>query len=80
VACLSPSTCLAVGGVLESGSTTKGTMLRTTDGGRTWHRQPSGTPSILNGVACASPSTCFAVGARGTILRSTDGARTWRSV
>ena len=72
VACLSPSTCVAVGD--------SGVILRSTNGGRTWRRQPSGTPNFLFGVACAGPSTCFAVGPRGTILRSTDGGRTWRSV
>src|ERR671932_1612108 len=46
VACPSPSTCVAVGD--------KGTILRSTDGGRTWRSQPnlfSGTPNNLNGVA-----------------------------
>src|SRR5947209_5988361 len=60
VACLRPSTCVAVG----VGST----ILRATDGGRTWRRQPSGVPNDLVGVACPRPSTCFAVGGLGTIL------------
>jgi photosystem II stability/assembly factor-like uncharacterized protein len=34
VDCLSPSTCVAVGGSLSS--TNGGTILRSTDGGRTW--------------------------------------------
>ena len=72
VACPSPSTCVAVGD--------GGTLLRSTDGGRTWRRQPSGTAYALNRVACLSPSTCVAVGGGGTLLRSTDGGRTWRSV
>ena len=74
VACPSPSTCVAVGD--------KGTLLRSTDGGRTWRRQPnpsSGMGTYLSGVACPSPSTCVAVEGGGTILRSTDGGRTWRS-
>jgi photosystem II stability/assembly factor-like uncharacterized protein len=71
VACPSPSTCVAVG--------VKGTIVRSTDGGRTWRSQPSGTTTVLFGVACPSPSTCVAVGG-DTILRSTDGGRTWRSV
>ena len=72
VACLSPSTCVAVGD--------SGTIVRTTDGGSTWSSQPSGTTSVLGGVACPSPSTCVAVGNTGTLLRSTDGGSTWRSV
>ena len=75
VACPRPSTCVAVGG--------EGTILRSTDGGRTWRRQPnplSGTSNYgLYGVSCPSPSTCVAVGG-DTLLRSTDGGRTWRSV
>jgi alpha-tubulin suppressor-like RCC1 family protein len=75
VACPRPSTCVVVGA--------SGTILRSTDGGRTWRRQPnpiSGTPNWLGGVACPSASTCVVVGASGTILRSTNGGRTWRRV
>jgi hypothetical protein len=72
VACLSPSTCVAVGD--------RGTILRSTDGGSTWRRQPSGTTNDLDDVACLSPSTCVVVGDRGTILRTTNGGTTWRSV
>jgi photosystem II stability/assembly factor-like uncharacterized protein len=52
-------------------------LVRSTDGGRTWRSQPSGTTTVLFGVSCPSPSTCVAVGG-DTILRSTDGGRTWR--
>ena len=72
VACLSLSTCVAVGD--------RATILRTMNEGRTWHRQPSGTTNDLDGVACLSPSTCVVVGDRGTILRTTNGGTTWRSV
>jgi photosystem II stability/assembly factor-like uncharacterized protein len=44
VACPRPSTCLAVGG--------SGTILRSTDGGRTWRSPTSGTTNDLHGVAC----------------------------
>ena len=61
-----------------------GTILRSTDGGRTWRRQhyPLSVTitNTLRGVACPSPSTCVAVGDRGTILRSTVAGRTWRSI
>ena len=77
-ACPSPSTCVAVG--------VRGTILRSTDGGRTWRSQPNPSSGIsgtvpLGGVAvaCPSPSTCVVVG-EDTILRSTDGGRTWRRV
>ena len=72
VACLSSSTCVAVGD--------RGTILRTMNGGSTWRRQTFGTTIDLDGVACLSPSTCVVVGDRGTILRTTNGGTTWRSV
>ena len=72
VACARPSTCVAVGW--------NGAIVRSTDGGRTWRRQPSSTSDILDGVACLSPSTCVAVGWDDTIVRSTDGGGTWISV
>src|SRR5205085_1972369 len=69
-----------------------GMLLRSTDGGRTWRRQTSGTAYALSGVACPNASTCVAVGgtcppaitcaavgAGSTLLRSTDGGRTWSS-
>jgi photosystem II stability/assembly factor-like uncharacterized protein len=72
VACLSLSTCVAVGD--------RATILRTMNEGRTWRGQPSGTTNDLDDVACSRPSTCVVVGGLGTILRSMDGGRTWRSV
>jgi photosystem II stability/assembly factor-like uncharacterized protein len=77
VACPSPSTCVVVGASMP---TFRGTILRSTDGGRTWRSQTFGTTIDLDGVACARPSTCVAVGDRGMILRSTDGGSSWRSV
>jgi hypothetical protein len=79
VACARPSTCLAVGEARTSTGTIVGTIVRSTDGGRTWRSQDSATPNTgLSGVACARPSTCVAVGQDG-ILRTTDGGNTWRS-
>jgi photosystem II stability/assembly factor-like uncharacterized protein len=69
VACPHLSTCVAAG--------FDGTILRSTDGGRTWRRQPSSTSDILDGVACPRPSTCVAVGMMGTIVRSTNGGSIW---
>jgi photosystem II stability/assembly factor-like uncharacterized protein len=48
VACVRPSTCVAVGASI---TTFRGTILRSTDGGRIWRRQPSDTPDSLGGVA-----------------------------
>jgi photosystem II stability/assembly factor-like uncharacterized protein len=79
VSCLDARTCVAVG--------YSGTILRTSDGGRTWPSVP--TPSgagqaNLVGVRCVGGHVCRAVGGNaggkvGVVLRSTDGGRTWRS-
>ncbi len=75
--CSDARTCLAVG--------LNGTILRTTDGGRTWPAVPNplaGGTTNLYAVACAG-GVCRAVGGGannqgGVVLRSADGGRTWR--
>jgi photosystem II stability/assembly factor-like uncharacterized protein len=85
VTCPSPSTCVAVGGILGR----PGTILLSTDGGRTWSSRPTDTTQTytLEQVACPSPSLCVAVGGfrelftnEAAILRSTDEGNTWTSV
>ena len=52
---------------------------RSTDGGRTWTLQPTGTDvSLLTGFS-PSPSVCWIVGRSGVVLLSTD-AVAWRRV
>ncbi|MFS8499782.1 MAG: YCF48-related protein, partial [Micromonosporaceae bacterium] len=57
--------------------------LRTTDGGRTWQPQDSGTTDALGGVWFHDPLTGTAVGgrsstpARATVLHTVDGGATW---
>ncbi|MEE9269605.1 MAG: hypothetical protein V3V49_05020, partial [Candidatus Krumholzibacteria bacterium] len=50
-----------------------GTIIRTTDGGRSWVSQTSGTLSTLLGVSFTDATTGTAVGVGGTILRTTTG-------
>jgi hypothetical protein len=50
---------------------------RSTDGGRTWRAQPTGTTVDLLAAAAPAPSVCWIVGRSGVVLRSTDG-ETWR--
>ncbi len=50
---------------------------RSTDAGRTWRAQPTGTTVELLAGACPATSVCWIVGRRGTVLLSTDGD-TWR--
>src|SRR6266568_5336372 len=56
-----------------------GTIVRTTDGGRHWIVQPSGTTNWLYGVSFVDANIGTAVGANGSILRTTDGGRHWIS-
>ena len=44
-----------------------GVILATTDGGRHWFRENSGTGANLHSVYCV-PVGCWAVGSHGTIL------------
>src|SRR5206468_10994002 len=50
-----------------------GTILRTTDGGRHWIIQSSGTTNLLYGVSFVDANNGTVVGANGTILRTADG-------
>ena len=52
---------------------------RSTDGGRTWQAQSTGTDIDLLSGASPSPTVCWIVGRGGLVLLSTDGA-TWRRV
>ena len=60
-------------------------ILRTTDGGANWGREPSGVPNWLNDVRFTDANTGAVVGGQGicspgasTILRTTDGGATWK--
>jgi photosystem II stability/assembly factor-like uncharacterized protein len=50
---------------------------RSTDGGRTWQLQATGSEIELLAGAAPAPTVCWIVGRRGLVLRSTDGA-TWQ--
>ena len=54
-----------------------GTILRTTDRGRHWIIQSSGTTNWLYGVSFVDANNGTAVGSNGTILRTTDGGNNW---
>lgn len=54
-----------------------GRIFATTNGGATWGPLPSGTLSLLNGIAFADTATGWAVGSSGTILRSSNGGGSW---
>jgi photosystem II stability/assembly factor-like uncharacterized protein len=69
VACLTASHCLAVGDA--------GTLLATTDGGRTWQREASPTGAPLYRIACAPPASCYVIARPGTILVTHDAGAHW---
>jgi photosystem II stability/assembly factor-like uncharacterized protein len=56
-----------------------GTVLHTTDGGKTWRRQQTGVQVTLQALHFVDAQQGWAVGDVGTILHTTDGGRTWQS-
>ena len=70
--CTNSQRCLAVGN--------GGTILTTTDAGRSWQAQASGTTEGLQGVTfLADGQRGWAVGDSGTILTTTDAGRSWQA-
>jgi photosystem II stability/assembly factor-like uncharacterized protein len=58
---------------------TFGTILRTTDGGKTWAAQNSGTNSHFFDVTFFNSDTGIVVSIIGKILRTTNGGETWNN-
>jgi photosystem II stability/assembly factor-like uncharacterized protein len=74
IGCLSVSRCFAVG-ALSAGD--GGTLLATTDGGRTWHREASPSRAPLYRIACAPPASCYVIARPGTVLVTHDAGAHW---
>ena len=74
VGCLSASHCFAVG-ALSAGH--GGTLLATTDGGRTWHHQAIPTGAPLYRIACAPPASCYAIARPDTVVMTHDAGAHW---
>jgi Photosynthesis system II assembly factor YCF48 len=70
VGCLTVSRCFAVGDA--------GTLLATTNGGRTWSREasPAGAAPLYR-IACAAPASCYVIARPGTILVTHDAGAHW---
>jgi photosystem II stability/assembly factor-like uncharacterized protein len=70
VGCLSASRCFAVGDA--------GTLLATTNGGRTWSREasPAGTAPLYR-IACAPPASCYVIARPDTIVVTHDAGAHW---
>jgi photosystem II stability/assembly factor-like uncharacterized protein len=54
-----------------------GIILHTTDGGKTWVRQESGTENHLFAVCFVDLNNGWAVGAMETVRHTSDGGKTW---
>lgn len=54
-----------------------GTILRTTDDGRSWSRSPNSTSVYLFAAWASAADDLFAVGDQGVIVHSADGGATW---
>ena len=54
-----------------------GCILNTTDGGKTWVGQDSGTDYTLTSIYFIDSRNGWAVGDKGTIIHTTDGGKTW---
>jgi photosystem II stability/assembly factor-like uncharacterized protein len=66
------------------GQDTKASVMRTTDGGRTWQTSPSlGSPAIARDITFIDPDHGWVVGdvtrdrTSGAVWKSSDGGRTW---
>jgi hypothetical protein len=67
----------AIGGTLIAFAVGKGTILATSDGGRTWARVWRGARELRD-VDFVSAQTGWALG-DGLLLATTDGGRSWQS-
>jgi photosystem II stability/assembly factor-like uncharacterized protein len=57
-----------------------GTILRTTDAGKTWRAQTDTAATAFHGICFLDAQTGFAVGDRGSIVRTRDGGTTWERI
>ena len=57
-----------------------GTVLKTSDGGRSWKIQSSRVPDTLSSVQFLDSQHGFAVGNNGTILETIDGGDRWQLI
>lgn len=56
---------------------TKGAVVHTTDGGKSWSKQESGTGKNLFSVSFVDTQNGWAVGEFGTIIHTVDGGESW---
>ncbi len=54
-----------------------GAIYRTTDGGQSWEKLPSGTQKSIYDISFADEKHGWAVGRRGFVIHTTDGGDSW---
>lgn len=59
---------------------TGGKVVQSSDGGKSWISQPTGTQNNLLGIAAWDPQHAAAVGNLGTIIVTADGGKRWTQV
>ena len=57
----------------------EGTILHSTDGGKNWGQQNSGTTANLWDVSFADAATGWVCGHNNTLLKTTDGGNSWQN-
>lgn len=57
-----------------------GTIIKSSDGGRTWTQQETGLESTIFGISMADTMNGMAVGIDSVILTTDDGGATWKPV
>lgn len=57
-----------------------GTIVHSTNGGKTWEYQQSGLTTDLFSVWAKTPETAWAVGNQGVVIHTVDGGKSWKKV
>jgi photosystem II stability/assembly factor-like uncharacterized protein len=57
-----------------------GTIVHSTNGGKTWEYQQSGVATDLFSVWAKTPETAWAVGNQGVVIHTVDGGKSWKKV
>ncbi len=58
----------------------QGRILRSSDGGENWDRQPTSTDRNLMDIAAWNPQRAVVVGNKSVVLRTENGGNSWRTV
>jgi photosystem II stability/assembly factor-like uncharacterized protein len=57
-----------------------GRIFRTTDGGKTWHRQAAGTARPFLAISCLDDQRAWIAGKEGMVYVTTDGGESWKKL